>query len=497
MTESGCPSENAADAFSYELRWRRSATSGTPSPAGSSPPATIVSRAAALATTPLASSNGRSVSSRPCTIATCTGAGHGDEIATPASFDQGRGKSQHRRIVVAPIRPAGPGRRPARVCSLASTWSGERSQTEAIDPIAAAARKKPARTGSVTVPAPHRAVSGAPSSAADALAARIDAIAEVPGQPVRFAGWRRSAVIEVLTSSTAAVTSGGARQYSQGADRGDGGHRSTIRAATTAALPSARARLTGDGYRPPQPVTAVSRPLTDARLTNVAITSDPPSTHYTAGGDPSALSREEVAEGPAAGTAQLVRTVRSGSSPGRPTAPEPSPSTSPPDTDTDVTKENICERSRYNVRTGPCHSVHRTGQSGHRGANVPALDGVRGPGESDSRGLRAGRRRLRRLLGPSRRIDCPGRRRSARCWTGPTPARQVVRRREAQRRLQLRGPACRGRVRRHRRDPLGGRTRRLPHHHLCGAAARGLQDRERADLPRAARPATGWRSTCR
>ena len=59
--------------------------------------------------------------------------------------------------------------------------------------------------------------------------------------------------------------------------------------------------------------------------------------------------------------------------------------------------------------------------------------------------------------------------------------RQVVRRRQAQRRLQLRRPARRGRARRPGRDPLGGRAGRQPHHHLRRPAARGLQGRQRAD----------------
>ena len=70
------------------------------------------------------------------------------------------------------------------------------------------------------------------------------------------------------------------------------------------------------------------------------------------------------------------------------------------------------------------------------------------------------------------------------------PAREVVRRRQLNVAVQLRGPARRRRARRHGRDPLGGRTRRLPHHHLRGTAGRGLQDRERAALagPEGRRP---------
>ena len=61
--------------------------------------------------------------------------------------------------------------------------------------------------------------------------------------------------------------------------------------------------------------------------------------------------------------------------------------------------------------------------------------------------------------------------------------REVVRRRRAQRRLQLRRPARRGRQRRPRRHPLRGRARRHPHHHLRRAAARGQPGRQRADRP--------------
>ena len=60
--------------------------------------------------------------------------------------------------------------------------------------------------------------------------------------------------------------------------------------------------------------------------------------------------------------------------------------------------------------------------------------------------------------------------------------RQVVRRRQAQRRLQLRGPPCRGRQRRSGRHPLGGRTRRRrARPHLRRAQGRGLQGRQRVD----------------
>ena len=68
---------------------------------------------------------------------------------------------------------------------------------------------------------------------------------------------------------------------------------------------------------------------------------------------------------------------------------------------------------------------------------------------------------------------------------GPA-VRQVVHRRRAQRRLQLRRPARRARPRRQGRLPLDRRARRHPDAHLRGPHARGQQGRQRA--PRARRP---------
>ncbi len=62
--------------------------------------------------------------------------------------------------------------------------------------------------------------------------------------------------------------------------------------------------------------------------------------------------------------------------------------------------------------------------------------------------------------------------------------REVVRRRQAQRRLQLRRPARRGRPRRPGRLPLGGRAGRHPLDHLRPAQGRGVQGRQRADRTR-------------
>ena len=64
------------------------------------------------------------------------------------------------------------------------------------------------------------------------------------------------------------------------------------------------------------------------------------------------------------------------------------------------------------------------------------------------------------------------------------PAREVVRRREAERRGELRGPARGRRTRAAGRDPLGRRTRRHPHHHLQRPAHRGEQNRERPGVAR-------------
>ena len=69
--------------------------------------------------------------------------------------------------------------------------------------------------------------------------------------------------------------------------------------------------------------------------------------------------------------------------------------------------------------------------------------------------------------------------------------RQVVRRRRAQRRLQLPRPAHRGRPRRQGGDPLGGRARRHPHDHLRRPAPVGLPGGQRADRSRRRRRRPG------
>ena len=67
-----------------------------------------------------------------------------------------------------------------------------------------------------------------------------------------------------------------------------------------------------------------------------------------------------------------------------------------------------------------------------------------------------------------------------RARVGP-PVRQVVRRRQAQRLVQLPRPPRRRRSGRQGRLPLGGRARRHPHHHLRRPVARRLAARQRAE----------------
>ena len=84
-----------------------------------------------------------------------------------------------------------------------------------------------------------------------------------------------------------------------------------------------------------------------------------------------------------------------------------------------------------------------------------------------------------------------GPRTSSAPWTGTNaPVREVVRRRPAQRRLQLRRPPRRGRQRRPGRDPLRGRGRRHPHHHLRRPPARGLARPPTRSPSSASAPAT-------
>ena len=76
----------------------------------------------------------------------------------------------------------------ASVCSRANACNGARVQIVVNEPSAAATRRAPASTGSVTDSESVFKASGAPSSAADARAALTDAAAAVLGHPVRLAG---------------------------------------------------------------------------------------------------------------------------------------------------------------------------------------------------------------------------------------------------------------------------------------------------------------------
>ena len=75
--------------------------------------------------------------------------------------------------------------------------------------------------------------------------------------------------------------------------------------------------------------------------------------------------------------------------------------------------------------------------------------------------------------------------------------REVVHGRAAERRLQLRRPARRGRLRRPGGDPVRGRARRPTRRDVRRAAGGGVQGRARPDRARRDGAATAWRSTCR
>ncbi len=130
------------------------------------------------------------------------------------------------------------------------------------------------------------------------------------------------------------------------------------------------------------------------------------------------------------------------------------------------------------------------------GADVPAARGLRArcPGHGPS-APRRGRRRSGGVLGRAGR-RAPGLVEALGHRPGLGPAvREVVRRRRAERFVQLRRPPRRGRPRRPGRVPLGGRARRLPHDHLRPAPRRREPGRQRVEGARRARRATGSRST--
>ena len=109
-------------------------------------------------------------------------------------------------------------------------------------------------------------------------------------------------------------------------------------------------------------------------------------------------------------------------------------------------------------------------------------------------GLRRGRARLAGLLGHAgarARLD-RGVAHDPR--VGPA-VREVVRRRQAQRRVQLPRPPRRSRSRRPGRVPLGRRARRHARRHLPRAARRDVPRRQRAASRSASRRATASRST--
>ena len=113
-------------------------------------------------------------------------------------------------------------------------------------------------------------------------------------------------------------------------------------------------------------------------------------------------------------------------------------------------------------------------------ADLPAGPGVHRAGQRDGRPVRRGRGRLRGVLGEARaRADrlVEAVREDAR--VGPA-VRQVVHRRRAQRRLQLRRPPRRARPRRQGRLPLDRRAGRHPDAHLPRPPARGQQGGQRA-----------------
>ena len=106
--------------------------------------------------------------------------------------------------------------------------------------------------------------------------------------------------------------------------------------------------------------------------------------------------------------------------------------------------------------------------------------------QRQGRRLRRGRRRTGSRSGRRRPSGSPG----TTPWDrgprlGQPAVRQVVRRRQAQRGVQLRRPARRGRQRRPGRLPLGRRAGgRHPRHHLRRAQGHGLPGGQRADRPR-------------
>ena len=110
--------------------------------------------------------------------------------------------------------------------------------------------------------------------------------------------------------------------------------------------------------------------------------------------------------------------------------------------------------------------------------------------------LRRGRGRLRGVLGPAGRASSStGSSRGTTVLEWDLPVREVVRRRQAQRVVQLPRPPRRRRPRRPGRVPLGRRAGRHPHDHLRRAPRRRVPPRQRAQGARRPARATGSTST--
>src|SRR5882757_8223997 len=211
------PAAKPAAASWYSLPRRRCPTSGTANPLGSKPVLSPVSRAAALATTPLASSNGETASSSPCTTATSTGPG--TELV-PTSRPSSSSRSVTPPIVLG--RPntssrSATGTRSvaASTCSLASACSGALRHTGSSRPSSSATRSAPANTGSDTTPSTGSPASP-PSSAAEARAARTLASAAVAGQPRRLTGCACALATASLARATASATPGSSTSGASG-----------------------------------------------------------------------------------------------------------------------------------------------------------------------------------------------------------------------------------------------------------------------------------------
>ena len=144
------------------------------------------------------------------------------------------------------------------------------------------------------------------------------------------------------------------------------------------------------------------------------------------------------------------------------------------------------ERSatREEHRDGDRRSDARAAAGGASGSGeVPAAGRIRrAGGRLRSRDLRAGRG-LRGLLGRARRGAALGHQVGPGARLVEPAVRQVVRRRQAQRLLQLRRPPRRGRQRRPRRLPLARRGGRGARRHLRRPAPRRPEARQRAEGP--------------